>query len=116
MQGSFTIANGVIAVANGAFIDCDSLTEVSFPNTVTLVGECAFFGLKDSLTKISFAGGYNDVVIDKYAFRDCAALHSVVFEKNSRISTLEEGAFYGCAAITSIEFPAAFTKIGANAF
>lgn len=116
LKGSFTIPNGVIAVANGAFIDCDSLTEVSFPNTVTLVGECAFFGLKDSLTKISFAGGYNDVVIDKYAFRDCAALHSVVFEKNSRISTLEEGAFYGCAAITSIEFPAALTKIGANAF
>lgn len=117
LKGSFTIPNGVIAIAPGAFIECDEVTEVFIPSTVTLVGECAFYGLDNELTKVTFGGnGYSDVIVDKYAFRGCTQLQEVVLESGNRIHTLGEGAFYGCTSLESFNIPASMTQIGFEAF
>lgn len=118
LKGSFTIPNGVLAIAPGAFIECDDLTEVFIPNTVTLVGECAFYNLGNSLTKVTFGGPglYGDVIVDKYAFRGCTSLQEVVLESGSQVNTLNEGAFYGCSSLESFYIPPSMTKIGYEAF
>lgn len=117
LDGSFIVPNGVIAVDPGAFIGCHELDEVFFPNTVTLIGECAFYGLNEDLTKITFGGnGMSDVIIDKFAFNGCSALEEVVFESGSCINTLGERAFYECASLRSFQIPASMTKIGREAF
>lgn len=118
LKGSFTIPNGVLAIAPGAFIECDDLTEVYIPNTVTLVGECAFYNLGNSLTKVTFGGPglYGDVIVDKYAFRGCTSLQEVVLESGSQVNTLNEGAFYGCSSLESFYIPPSMTKIGYEAF
>lgn len=115
--GAFSIPSGTQAIAPGAFIGCNELTEVTLPNTITLVGECAFYGLESKLEKVTFAEkAFNDTIVEKYAFRGCAALEEVVFGAGSRVSTLGEGAFYGCKALESFTVPTTMTFIGAEAF
>lgn len=118
LKGSFTIPNGVLAIAPGAFIECDDLTEIFIPNTVTLVGECAFYNLSNSLTKVTFGGNgvYGNVIVEKYAFRGCTQLQEVVLESGSQVSTLNEGAFYDCSSLESFYITPSMTKIGYEAF
>ena len=117
MEGSFTVPAGTVTIAPGAFIGCSGLTEITFPNTVTLIGECAFYGLESKLNKITFGGnGFNDVTIDKYAFLGCGAVQEVVFESGSRVTTIEDGAFADCTSLVNFDIPASMTRIGAEAF
>ena len=114
-DGSFAVPAGTQTIAPGAFAACETLTEVSIPNTVTLVGEAAFYGL-ENLESVSFASGaLTDLTIGKYAFSACTALSEVGI-KNSRLVTLSDNAFAGCAALTSFELPATVTHVGASAF
>lgn len=117
VTGAFTVPSGTVTIAAGAFIGCDRITEVTLPNSVTLVGEYAFYGLRDSLTKVTFGGnGLNSVVINKYAFAGCTALADVVYESGSQVSIIEEGAFKGCTSLEMIRIPTSMTKIGYEAF
>lgn len=114
--GVFEIPQGVTSIANGAFIDSD-VTNVIIPSTVTMVGECAFYGTY--LESVTFKGnGFNDVTIGKYAFRDCGDLTSVTFEDGNRVSVIGEGAFYGCDDydFSSITLPSNLKSLGAQAF
>lgn len=116
-SGAFAIPVGTQTVAPGAFIGCNGLTEITVPNTVTLIGECAFYGLSDNLTKLTFAGNaFNDMIIDNYAFRGCEKLATIEFVAGSRVTTIGEGAFMGCKDIVSFEIPATVTQIKASAF
>lgn len=112
----FEIPQGVTTIANGAFID-SNVTNVVIPNTVTLVGECAFYDTY--LESVTFKGkGLVDVTIGKYAFRACDDLNNVVFEDGNRISVIGEGAFYGCEdyGFETITLPKNLKSLGAQAF
>ena len=112
----FTIPDSTNTIAPGAFIGCDQITSVIFPNTVTAIGEYAFYGLKTYLSSVTFRGnGFNDVSIGKYAFSGCTKLTDVSFGSGSRISVIDEGAFYA-TGITSFNIPATVSKIGRLAF
>ncbi len=112
--GEFTVPTGVQTIAPGAFIGCSELTELTIPNTVTYVGECAFYGL--DITKVTFLGnGFNDMTVGRYAFRDCAELAEVV-TTGSRIAAINDGAFYGCTSITSFSLPSSTVSVGVDAF
>ena len=113
--GKLTVVAGTQAIAPGAFIDCEGVAEVDIPNTVNLIGECAFYGV-ESLEAVSFAGGsLADLTIGKYAFSECVALSSVGI-KDSRLVTLSDNAFAGCTSLESFELPATVTSVGASAF
>lgn len=114
--GSFSIPAGTQTIAPGAFVGCYGITEVTIPNTVTAVGDYAFYGLKTSFSKVTFSGnGFNEVSVGKYAFGGCSNLTTVAIQPGSRISVFDEGAFYA-TAITELEIPATVTRIGKNAF
>ena len=114
VSGAFTPATGTQTIAAGAFIGTN-VTEVTLPNTVSLVGECAFYNT--AITKVTFEDrGFNNVVIGKYAFRNCAALAEVVLGTGSRLAVISEGAFYGCSELESFSIPATVTEIGKEAF
>ena len=112
--GALTVPATTHTIAPGAFIGCSKLDEVTIPSNVTMVGECAFYGL--SLTKVTFLGsGFKDVTIGKYAFRGCTELSQLVIT-GSRLAVLSEGAFYGCKKLSSFQIPASMTSIGKDAF
>ena len=111
-EGAFVVPAGTQIIAPGAFIGCEGITEITIPNTVSYVGECAFYGLNSKLTKVTFAGNsFQDMTVGAYAFRGCTALAEVHFEQGSRVTSLGEGAFYGCAGLTSFTIPASMTRI-----
>ena len=55
--------------------------------------------------------------IGKYAFYNCTNLETIVFNGNSTVATISEGAFYKCSKSTYwLNIPASVTTIGKNAF
>lgn len=71
-----------------AFYKCESLTEVTLPDTLTDIGKSAFYGC-DSLIRLDIPDG---------------------------VSTIGEETFYGCVSLSKLIIPASVIKIGQNAF
>ncbi len=117
VSGEITVPSGVQTVAPGAFIGCSDVTAVTLPNSLTYVGECAFYGLNTKLQSVTFkAPNSNSVTIGKYAFCGCTVLSELTLEPGSGIATISEGAFAGCTSIEALSVPATMTSIGADAF
>ncbi len=59
---------------------------------------------------------YDVTTIGESAFRDCNSLFSVTFEKESKVSNIEEGTFFSCSSLISIIIPNNVTSIKDYAF
>jgi len=121
---SITIPDSVTSIGEGAFYGCTNLTSVTIGNSVISIGEQAFW-LCGSLTSIT-AGPNNS----KYS----SSLDGVLFNKDKTtlvtcpgdlagsytipdsVTSIGEGAFYGCRKLTSITIPDNVTSIGRQAF
>lgn len=82
---------------------------VGYP--VTSIGRSAFSG-STSLTSVSIPESVT--VIGVYAFKDCKVLKSVTFSEG--LMTISEGAFSGASSLKSLELPSTVTTIGQSAF
>lgn len=75
----------------------NSLTSVNLPNTLTTIGDYAFY-LSTLLTEVNI--GSNLQTIGKYAFSECVALES--FNTTSSVETISEAAFAYDEKLTSV--------------
>ena len=91
------IGDGVTSIGQYAFALCKSLSEITIPAKVERIGEYAFYDCYD----------YNN---------HSGGLKTVTFAENSRLTTIEEHAFYRCRYLEKIEIPASVTSIGGYAF
>ena len=87
-----TTYNGlpVVSVEASAFLNNTAITSVVLPDSITSIGENAFNG--------------------------CESLTSVLFGKNSQLSSIGPGAFNYCYSLESITIPESVTSIGSDAF
>jgi len=85
---SVSIPNSVTSIGNGAFFGCTSLTSVSIPNRVTSIGQ--------------------------NAFSSCTSLASVSIPYS--VTSIGQNAFSSCTSLTSVSIPNSGTSIGSNAF
>ena len=122
LAGSYTIPNGVISITNYAFYYCVELSKVTIPNTVTSIGDSAFFmsGLTNAMIPASVTnignrafGGYyylTNFTVD-VANQYYASTGHVLFNKT--LTTLVQ-----CPALLagSYTIPGSVTNIGDNAF
>lgn len=87
----------------------------SLPKNILDVEDGAFRGDKNiiNLYGWSMLVGY----VSPYCFAECYGLNSLYGIEDAPITTVGEGAFYGCTNLTSLYgLPASLVTIGANAF
>ena len=94
-----------------AFSGCSSLTSITFPDSVTSIGENAFYNCS-SLVSITLPDGVTS--IGNSAFSGCSSLTSITLPDG--VTSIGNSAFSGCSSLTSITIPESVTSIGNSAF
>ena len=89
-----------------------NVTSVTLPATLTSIDNNTFSNCR-ALTSIEIPASVTTIEVD--AFHSCTSLKSVIFEANTAIQTIGNGAFMSCA-LTSIEIPASVTSVGNKSF
>ena len=133
---SINIPNSVITIGNSAFWGCKSLTNINIPNSVTTIGEGAFSGC-DSLRSITIPSSVVTINGNPFLlwhgnlYNESKAFiyeDHVLFNKNkttlityraketnytipNSVTTIGEGAFWGCDSLTNINIPNSVTTI-----
>ena len=110
-ETNYTVPNSVTTIGESAFFGCNSLTSINLPNSVTTIGNWAFFGC-ESLTNINIPNSVT--TIGNSAFNGCKSLTSINIPNS--VTTIGNSAFNGCKSLTSINIPNSVTTIGESAF
>ena len=84
ISGSYTVPWYIEHIADEAFLNCDSLTEVILPDGLRIIGN--------------------------NAFERCGSLQSITIPEG--VTTIGDEAFYDCSSLTSIEVPGSVTSFG----
>ena len=104
----------VVEIGGSAFhVSRGLITSVVIPNTVTKIGDRAFF-MQQNLTSVTLPTSL--VEIELNAFQDCTALTSISLPASIR--TIGVGVFRNCTALTTVTIPTSVTRItfGTNVF
>ena len=97
LSGSYEITAGTRLIAENAFSECISLTQVNIPDGVTNIGSGAFGGCS-YLKQVNIP---NSVInIGSSAFSRCYALMQVNIPNS--VTNIGERVFYNCKALTEI--------------
>ncbi|HTH48817.1 MAG TPA: leucine-rich repeat protein [Candidatus Limnocylindria bacterium] len=129
---AYVIPDGVLRIGAGAFNQCQCLTGVTIPASVTGIGENAFayttltnLTIPNSVTNVgdyAFANaGLTRITIPNgvtrigtSAFNECMKLALVTLPDG--LTNIGDFAFYGCLKLTAVTLPNSVTTLGAGAF
>ena len=106
-----TIPDSVTSIGKDAFIYCYNLKSVTIPDSVTSIGSRAFFNCWN-LKNVTI--GDSVTSIGKEAFRSCVFLRSVTI--GDSVTSIGSRAFYECSYLRSVTIGDSVTSIGAEAF
>jgi len=94
----------------GAF-EGSSLTAVVIPDSVTNIGEAAFYNCT-SLTNVTIPDSVTS--IGEETFRNCTSLANLTIPHS--VTSIGNRAFYGCTSLTNVTIPNSVTNIGGETF
>jgi len=90
VSSGLTLRADTVGIGDYAFANCTALTGITLPQSVRVVGNNSFYS--------------------------CGGLKSIVFEANSKLTSIGGGAFFRCGNLAGITLPDGLTSIGASAF
>lgn len=99
-------------IGNWVFSSCNLLETISIPNSVTTIGEGAFFNCEMLSSAIHIPEGVK--TIEKETFKYCNSLTNITIP--SSVNAIMDDAFNGCEQLSAIEIPVGVTSIGNGAF
>ena len=103
--------DGITAIGDKAFKNCDALISVTIPDSVKIIGEYAFYEC-DSIKSVEIPGSVEK--IDEYAFGYCSGLENITFGEGVKVIGMD--AFYYCSALTSVTLPDSLTTLESYCF
>ncbi len=107
-----TLPDGLVSIEQRAFAYCDRLSDaISFPSTLTSLGQEAFFGA-NQIPAITFNGGHVEIGLG--AFHGCYGMSELSFDNAQE--EIGQYAFYSCYGLESISFADTITLIDLFAF
>ena len=141
IEGTLVIPDGTTSIGSYAFLNLNSITEVSIPQTVTSCGKAAFqscdhlekfigplastdgsyfvinnklaaVATNSTITNLTISGSITS--IGSYAAAGCKNITSVVLPAS--VTVIEEGAFSGSESLKSVTFAEGLKTIGSEAF
>lgn len=86
-------------IASSVFRSCNTLRDITIPDSVTSIGDEAFSG-RSSLTNVTIGNGV--MSIGSSAFNGCSGLTSITIPDS--VTSMSSGAFYKCTGLTDITF------------
>lgn len=101
----------VTEIANFAFKNCVNLEIIDFSEGVTKIGERAFIGCK-KLTHLMLPASVTEIA--GHAFKNCTRLEHIDLPKD--VAFTGEGIFEGCTSLKSIVLPANTKKVFKSTF
>ncbi len=119
---SVTISEGVISIGSSAFDECYSLTSIEIPASVTSIGSSAFSecpaleSMKVASGNTVYHSADSNCIIETATNTLIAGCKNSVIPTDGSVTSIGNGAFYGCSGLTSITIPASVTKIGSRSF
>ena len=108
---SVTIPDSVTEIEEGAFKECKNLSSVTFPNSLTKIGDSAFADC-GNLLSVVIPDSVTDLGVS--AFKECQNLSSVTLSNN--LTEISSQTFAGCSSLTAITIPNSVKSIGYCAF
>ena len=98
-------------IANSAFGQCKTVTEIDIPASVVTIGGGAFVGC-EALTTVELHSGLK--TMGRLVFQDCKNLQNVTIPDT--VTEIGYGTFMSCDQLTSVNIPASVKKIEEGAF
>lgn len=108
---SVEIPSGVKSIGDRAFENCGKLSDVSIPDTLTVLGSYAFSKCT-SLKSVKIPQGLKTV--GDFTFYGCEGLTDVCIPNG--IIGIGNSAFAGCKNLKTVSFPNSIESIGPSAF
>lgn len=93
------MTDSVIAIGNNAFFGCDGITSVVIPDSVAIIGNSAF---EYCASLVSVKLGLNVTEISEEAFASCTSLVSITL--NNRVRLIGDYAFCDCALLAEVNY------------
>ena len=109
--GTYPIKKGTQVICDSAFSWCESLQQITIPDSVTNIGQWAFIGCK-SLQQITIPDSVTS--IGKGAFSECYSLRHITIPDS--VTSIEIYAFENCKSLQQITISDSVTSIGDEAF
>ncbi|MCD7796516.1 MAG: leucine-rich repeat domain-containing protein, partial [Clostridiales bacterium] len=113
ISGDYTVKDGTILIFDSTFNYCSSLTSITIPDSVTSIGDYAFYNTAYYNASTNWE---DDVLyIDNYLIKVNTSISGDYTVKDGT-TLIADDAFSGCSSLTNVEIPESVEYIGNYAF